>query len=83
MKEENRMEDDLLESVTGGIDLGMEHDPVFRVFSDFWNNKQGGGDTGMESRTAFLSAFRSWFSDGMPKDIAGWYARQTGKRPGI
>ena len=42
-----RIDMDLLDEVTGGTEggsgYGMENDPLFRKFSDFWNGKEKKG----------------------------------------
>lgn len=77
MLERFRIEDDVLEGVTGGteggINYGMDKDPLYNKFSDFWNGKEKKGVTGEGSRTEFIDNFRSWVKDGMPENISKWY----------
>lgn len=72
-----RLDDDLLEVVTGGteggINYGMDKDPLYNKFSNFWNGKETEGVTGEQSRTEFIDSFRSWVKDGMPNNISKWY----------
>ncbi len=77
-----RLDDEYLEGVSGGVSYGgevsplgygMENDPLYQQFSDFWKKKEGRSITGMVSRAEFLNAFRQWVSDGIPENISKWY----------
>ena len=74
---DRRVDDELLERVTGGtetrISYGMENDPLYKKFSDFWNGRSENGVTGEGSRTEFVDTFKKWVKDGMPSDISNWY----------
>ena len=73
MDAKNRIDDALLEEISGGMEFKMKNDPIYKAFSDFWDHRPGGKATGMEARAEFLDTFRKWLSAGMPKDIAKWY----------
>ena len=72
-----RIEDEFLDNVTGGTEItlsyGMDKDPLYRKFSDFWNGKKTDGVTGESSRKEFIDSFRRWVRDGMPENISSWY----------